>query len=88
MKNKISIQQKIDALDNALRSFNFNEQYFIVADGYGKVFAIASNREIGGLNTHVGYMSYDNLNSYLRGYNDSQKGKFKPAIPLSLANEY
>lgn len=75
----MSTMNKMDALNNALRSFNFNEKYYIISDGMtGNTFAIVSlaNKE-GGVSVHSNYMSYDLMNAYLRGYNDNAKGKFK-----------
>ncbi len=74
MKN-FSLNAKKEALDNALRSYNFNEKYFILPYGQhtGKntnyhIYCIASKNSIGGIDTHTKFYSYTEMNSFLRGY--------------------
>ena len=66
----MSITQKQQALTNALRSFNFNPIYFIeIGDKrMGQKFAIASRTETS-LKIHSNYMTYEEMDCYLMGYN-------------------
>ena len=68
--NKLTVIQKNEALDNAMRSFKFPEKYFICpAAVFREIkFAIASFGEIGDVNIHSIFMTYDEMNCYLKGY--------------------
>ena len=68
--NRLTITQKKEALDNALRSFKFPEKYFIRKSDsrIGQKFAITTFDEPGSLNTHSNFMTYDEMNCFLRGY--------------------
>lgn len=67
----LTTESKTAALNNALRSFDIPEKYFIHSANTGRnsKFAIASKSELGGINTHSAFMSYEELNMYLSGYN-------------------
>jgi len=74
----MTFQAKKEALQNALVSFNFPKKYFIQnADGrMGHKFTLASNTENGGIDTHSNYLTYDEFNSYLKGWYDAKMNKF------------
>lgn len=69
----MTVSQKHEALTNALRSFKFADKYFIEnADRrVGHKFAIAYVK-YGALYTVTGYMTYEEMNAYLRGYNAAE----------------
>lgn len=69
----MTTEAKKEALNNALKHYNFDEKYFIysVNKGANIRFSIASNNEIGGIHSHTRFMTYDEVNAYLRGYNDA-----------------
>lgn len=75
----MTIDEKTEALQNALVSFEFPEKYFIyhVNKGANVKFAIASRSDSGGLNTHSRFMTYDECNAYLKGCFDGMNGQFK-----------
>lgn len=66
----MTVDAKIQALENSLKSFGFNEKLFIYSVGKGKntKFAVASKYKNGGLNTHTNFYTYDEMNAYLFGY--------------------
>ncbi len=66
----MTIQEKITALENSLRSFGFNKKLFIRSFNKGKnvKFAVVSENENTSLITHTNFYSYDEMNSYLFGY--------------------
>ena len=64
---KLTLEQQKEALNNALRSFNFDSKYKIVVSA--PLFCIGSKNQAGGLNTHTRFMSYENMNAFLMGYN-------------------
>lgn len=74
----MTLQQKREALQNALVNYKFPKKYFIqVADKrIGQKFAIASSIETG-ITVHSNYMTYSEFNSYLFGWYDSKMKKFK-----------
>lgn len=76
---KLSIQEKIDDLQNQMVNYKFPKKYFIhLVDGrIGQKFAIASKTENGGINIHSNFMTYEEFNSYLIGYYDAKMKKFK-----------
>ena len=76
---KLSIVSKHEALTNALDSCGIHPKYFIVyGDGrLGRKFAIATNTEKGGIQTHTNYMTYEEMNAFLMGYNTAQTNPFK-----------
>lgn len=69
-KPRLTTDQMKQALENALRSFNFPEKYIIVkSDGrMGKLFAIGYMLEHGGLQVKTTYLTYTELNHFLMGY--------------------
>ena len=73
MKN-LTPTQKIEALNNGLKSFKLPEQYFIhPANGGGKMkFAIAQKSYLGGINCQTAFMTYEEMNCFLMGYNRAQ----------------
>ena len=66
MANKFTLDQQREALNNALKSFNFPEKYFIHLTA--PKFVIAT-RENGGIKTHSSFMDYEQMNYFLVGYN-------------------
>jgi len=70
--------QKKEALSNALISFKFPKKYFIYGANKGKdaVFTIATMLENGAMDTKTGFMGYNELNHYLKGYYDGKMKKF------------
>jgi hypothetical protein len=66
-----TVDRKIEALTNSLRYFNIPDKYFIQSSDkrLGHKFVIASKGELGGLHSHSNYMSYEEMNAYLMGYN-------------------
>lgn len=74
----LTITEKQVALKNAMTSFGFPEKYNVhVAGTRGKnIFALASNADHGGINTHSMFMTYEEFNSYLRGWYDAKMKKF------------
>lgn len=75
----MTIAEKRDALNNSLRTFNFPDKFFIVQSDRrtGLRFAIASNTEIGGIQLHSGYYTYEEMNSFLMGYNTALTNPLK-----------
>ena len=75
---KLSLSQQKEALTNSLKSYKFDDNYFVqVADKrIGKKFAIATNTEFGGLQIHSNYMSYDEFNAYLFGIYHAKTNKY------------
>jgi hypothetical protein len=74
---KLTIEQQIEALNNALRSFNFEKKYFIFQEPNKpkpSKFAIAYPSELGGVNTCTRFMTYSEMNAYLFGYKDAAQG--------------
>jgi len=67
MANKLTLDQQREALNNALKSFNFPEKYFIHLTA--PKFVIATSNKNGGINTHSSFMSYEQMNYFLVGYN-------------------
>ncbi len=69
-KPRLTADHQKDALDNALRSFNFPEKYFIYKVNKGKdaLFAIGVKLEHGGFDTKTSYLSYTELNHFLMGH--------------------
>lgn len=63
--------QKMQELVNALSYFGFDAKYSIYAvnGGRNSKFAIASESSTGGINTHTSFMTYEEMNAFLRGYN-------------------
>lgn len=78
MKNKLSDTGKMEALNNALISFKFPKKYFLQSanKGNNQKFCIASKSDLGGINTHSIFMSYEETNCYLRGWYDAKSKKF------------
>ena len=74
--SKLSYSDKIHALYNALRSFNFHEKYVIVGHGSNN-FSIAVNNELGGFSHISQCLTYEELNVYIKGYGDAQGGKYE-----------
>ena len=74
----MNTEQKKEAINNALRSFEINKKYFAVAaDGRVKnKFSIAKIvNNAGGLCNVLPYMTYEELNQYLKGWYDSKMKK-------------
>lgn len=68
--NRLTITQKKEALNNALRSFMFPEKYFIWPSDarLGQRFSIATGGMYSGINIHSNFMTYNEMNCYLFGY--------------------
>ena len=76
---RLTAVEKKEALENALRSFGFDEKYCIQqADGrIGQKFAIAEKNENGGISTYTDYKTFEELNNYLMGYSRALNHPFK-----------
>jgi len=70
MTKKLTREQKTQALNNALRSFNFDKKYFIHADNRKHIFCIVSTNRLGGRDIHSNLFTYEEMNGYLMGYRD------------------
>ena len=66
----MTVNQKKDALSNALRNYKFADKYFIqLADArMGHKFAIGSRTEATSLQIHTNFMTYEEMNAYFMGY--------------------
>lgn len=66
----MNTEEKTKALNNALKSYGFNEKYFTQSANKGRnvKFAIASKNELGGINTYTIFFTYEEFNSFLKGY--------------------
>lgn len=81
---RLSTIQKKEALENALKSFNFHKKFCIKSDEIlGKTFAIAEQKREKGTSGNYDYlqpitnfMSYEECNAYIKGAYDTQKNKF------------
>jgi len=75
---RLTAAQKKEALENALRHYQFAPKYSIYSVNKGKdaIFAIAEKIAHGGMNTLTRFMTYDEMNAYLFGYNDAQQKKY------------
>ncbi len=71
---KLTYTQQKEALTNALKSFNIPEKYFIQKSDarLGKKFAIATDDH----NTHTNFMTYEEMNCFLMGYNKATTKPF------------
>jgi hypothetical protein len=67
---KLTREQKTQALNNALRNFNFDMKYFIHADNRKHIFCIVSINKLGGRDIHSNLFTYEEMNGYIMGYND------------------
>ena len=67
---RLTVDQKVEALTNALRNLWLPAEYLIVtADRRcGHKFAIAVSNVAGGINVKTGYMSYEEMNAFILGY--------------------
>ena len=76
---RLNVTQKIEALQNAMVSFNFPKKYFIqLADKRcGEKFALASKSgDLGGIAIHSEFIDYAQFNAYLKGWYDAKTNKF------------
>lgn len=65
---RLSHEEKLEALRNALATYNLDSRYRIVKDQIdGKRFAIADKDERY-LNVKSNYMTYEEMNAYFFGY--------------------
>lgn len=66
---KMSIEKKKEALENAIKFYNFPKNIFVeVSDRrMGQKFALASKTE-SSLSIHSNYMTYEEFNAFLYGY--------------------
>lgn len=73
-----TLEQQKANLNEALRYYNFDANYFALPiDGrLGKKFAIASNTEFGGLQTHSDYMTVKEFEYYLLGFDACKHNAF------------
>lgn len=87
---KLTIEQQQEALNNALRTFNFDEKYFMFPFNHGipmkAKFSIAYKGEGGAINTCTRFMNYEEMNCYLLGYKDSAHGLKRFTAPTQDAN--
>jgi len=76
---RLTVTQKVEALNNALQHYSFPEKYFIQqADGrIGHKFAIASKPEERSLHIHTSYMTYEEMNSFFIGYSQATRNPLK-----------
>lgn len=67
----LSFTQKKEALNNALVHYSIPSKYFVhmVTGGSNVKFALATSTELGGIFCHSSFMTYDEMNCYLMGYN-------------------
>lgn len=74
----MTVSAKKEALENALLSFNFPKEYLIHTAGTRRksIFGLATKGETGGINTHSRFMTYEELNAYLRGWHAAKISKF------------
>lgn len=87
MKTRLTVAQKIEALNNALKSLQFPEKYFIEPSDsrVGVNFAIVSKMEEGtGIRTHTNYMTYEDLNAFMVGYSYAKQGKLEDADDYNI----
>ncbi len=82
MANRMTLIEKKEALQNALKSYKFPERYCIeIADKrIGQKFAISYKGQHGSLNVVTNFMTYDEFNAYLFGYIAGMERKFNPII--------
>lgn len=75
---RLTDSQKKESLQKILISLKFPKQYFIfsVNNGTNMLFSIASNTDLGGINIHSDFMSYDKIDCYLMGYYHGTINKF------------
>lgn len=75
MKN---LEKQKANLNETLRYYNFDANYFALPiDGrLGKKYAIASNTEFGGLQTHSDYMTVKEFKCYLSGFDACKRNTF------------
>ena len=82
---RLTNTQKKEALQNALVSFGFDKKYIIVSDQTkGNTFSLGVMKKTEGTmgqtydfpDPLTGFMSYEELNAYLKGYYDSKMKKF------------
>lgn len=87
---KLTIEQQIEALNNALRTFNFEEKYFVYTFHKGvpmkAKFTIAYKGEGGVVNPCTRFMKYEEMNAYLLGYKDAAQGLKRFTAPPQDAN--
>jgi hypothetical protein len=78
MTKKLSETEKVNTLENSMKSFKFPKKYFIyrVNAGANIKFCIASKNEVGGIHTHSGFKTYDEMNQYLMGWNAAKTKKY------------
>ena len=78
----MNVQQQKEALQNSLKHYKFDPKYIVFpSDGrLGKKWAIAEEIEHGGISTLTRFMTYDEFNSYMKGYNDATFKKFSTTI--------
>jgi len=74
---KLSKEKQIEALQNALQHYNFDEKYFIFPiDGrLGLRYAIATELKGGSIQTHTNYMTPEAFNAFLFGYDAAVTNK-------------
>lgn len=73
MSNRMTATQKTEALQNGLKYFNLDEKYFVHYTA--PKFVIASKNEHGGINTHSSFMTYEEFNGFLKGYDAAKNNK-------------
>lgn len=64
----MTTEDKINALNNALKGYGYRSDLFIHSVGKN-LFMIASKNNIGGINTHTLAYNYNEMNLFIKVYN-------------------
>ena len=67
---------KIQALNNALKSYGYREGLFIHSIGKN-CFIIGEYNDIGGVDTHGLAYNYNEMNLFIKVYNQGNNDRFK-----------
>lgn len=74
---KMTTAEQKQALENSLKSFDFDKNYFIKSDEInGKTFALAYKIEQGGIRIKTDFMDYKTFNYWFAGYMASNAKEF------------
>lgn len=91
MKNTQTIPQQTEALNNALRTAGIDSKYFISTKHSTKKrnpFCIAIETKSGFEKPFTPCKSYDEMNAYLLGIIDFNKGKFNNNQTVTVSNNH
>jgi len=74
----MTIDKKVEALTNALKSFNFPQWCYIETSDkrLGHRFAIAKKGEHGTVSILTNFVNYEEMNCFLMGYNKALTNPF------------